>query len=58
MINDFLENYVGFTAKQSVLDDIHKALLQEREKALGYENKVIPIASVRVEDPKSKDPTG
>ena len=55
MINDFLENYVGFTAKQSVLDEIHKSLLQERAKVLGYENKVIPIATVRIEDPKSKE---
>lgn len=54
-MNDFLENYVGFTAKKSVLDDIHKSLLQERAKAIGYENKTMPMATVRVEDPKSKE---
>ena len=58
MINDFLENYVGFTAKQSVLDDIHKSLLQERSKAIGYENKAVPIASVTVQDLKSKEILG
>jgi len=58
MINDFLENYVGFTAKQSVLDDIHKSLLQERSKAIGYENKMVPIASVTVQDLKSKEILG
>jgi len=58
MINDFLENYVGFTAKKSLLDDIHKSLIQERSKAIGYENKAVGIASVRVEDPKSKEILG
>jgi len=58
MINGFLENYVGFTAKESVLLSIQKALVQERSKAIGYENKMLPIASVRVEDLKSKEILG
>jgi len=58
MINDFLENYVGYTAKESVLLSIQKALVQERSKAIGYENKMVPIASVRVEDLKSKEILG
>ena len=55
MINDFLENYKGFTAKESVLADIQKSLFQEKAKAIGYENKIMPIATVRVEDPKTKE---
>jgi len=58
MINDFLKDYVGFTAKASVLLSIQKALVQERSKALGYENKVVPIASVTVQDLKSKEILG
>ena len=55
MINDFLENYVGFTAKESILADIQKSLVQEKEKAIGYVSKAVPIATVRIEDPKSKE---
>ena len=55
MINDYLTDYVGFTAKETKLRDVHKFILENRAEKLGYENKFLPMALVSVVEPKTKE---